>query len=89
MQVHKTNKHIWYIEKKQKQYHVKPTNLNKFKSNLILMMIAVSPQVVGHLQMDIYSNTISRIRNNRTTAIKLFNALRIILHNNPGKIATL
>ena len=53
------------------------------------MMIAVSPQAVGHLQIEIYSNTISRIRNNRTTAIKLFNALRIILHNNPDKIATL
>ena len=25
------------------------------------MMIAVSPQAVGHLQIDIYSNTISRI----------------------------
>ena len=35
------------------------------------MMIAVSPQAVGHLQIDISSNTISRIRNNRTTAIKL------------------
>ena len=89
MQVHKTNKRIWYIEKKRQQYYDKPTNLNKFESNFILMMIAVSPQAVGHLQIDIYSNTISRIRNNRTTAIKLFNALRIILHNNPDKIATL
>ena len=53
------------------------------------MMIAVSPQALGHLQIDIYSNTISRIRNNGTTAIKLFNALRIILRNNPDKIATL
>ena len=53
------------------------------------MMIAVSSQAGGHLQLDIYSNTISRIRNNRTTAIKLFNALQIILHNNPDKIAML
>ena len=52
-------------------------------------MIAVLLQAVGHLQIDIYSNTISRIRNNRTTAIKLFNALRIILHNNSVKRALL